>query len=68
MKTVSYTNDCAGNVDESQGTYQRAAVLKTSNSSRRKRKAGKNKNIYINERSLKRAHNNSMFSLITQIH
>jgi hypothetical protein len=68
MKTVSYSNDCADDVDESQGAYEHAAVLKTSNSSRRKRKAGKNKNIYINERSLKRAHNNSMFSLINQIH
>jgi hypothetical protein len=62
MKTISYTNHCAGNVDESQLTY-RGAVLQTSNTSKGKRKASENRSIYINEKPLKKAHNNSMFFL-----
>lgn len=61
MKIISYTNHCAGNVDESQLTY-RGAVLQTSNTSKGKRKASEN-SIYINEKPLKKAHNNSMLFL-----
>jgi hypothetical protein len=63
MKMISYTNHCAGNVDDSQLTYRGAAVLQTSNTSKGKRKASENRSIYINEKPLKKAHNNSMFSL-----
>ncbi|XP_062200704.1 uncharacterized protein LOC133903373 isoform X2 [Phragmites australis] len=48
-----------GNVDESKRTFQGAAeVLQTSNCSRGKRKAGKNRNAYTNERPSKKAQNN----------
>lgn len=62
MKTISHTNHCAGSVDESQN-YPGAAVLQTSKPSKGKRKAGKNRSIYINEKPLKKARNNSMFPL-----
>lgn len=65
-ENCSYNNECAANADESQQTYQGAAEQK-SNTSNRKRKPRRNKSIHINERPLKKAHNNSMSSLIIQI-
>jgi hypothetical protein len=61
-KTISYTNHCAGNVDESQLTHRSAAVLQTSNTSKGKRKASENRSLYLNEKALKKARGNSMFS------